>query len=107
MTDIEIEYSRIRGLFDDCDEKTLALLEGLFMEAARTRIELNKLNSLVKKTGLVIFNPKNPNQQKELPVSKALPKVRASYANTMFKLSAILGKNVTDDDPDGGLKDYE
>lgn len=107
MNEIDKEYERIHGLFDDCDKKTLALLEGLFLEAARTRIELNKLNELVKETGLVIVNPKNKKQQKELAVSKTLPKVRASYANTMFKLSAILGKTVVEDDPDGGLEAYE
>jgi hypothetical protein len=43
--------------------------------------------------------------QKELPVSRMLPKVRANYANLIFKLAAILGKNVVDEED--GLGEYE
>nr|DAI82429.1 MAG TPA: hypothetical protein [Caudoviricetes sp.] len=56
-------------------------------------------------SGLVKVDPVNPSRQKELPVSKLLPKVRASYANIIFKLAAVLGRTVDDDDL--GLDDYE
>lgn len=101
----EAEYNRIRNLFSDCDANMLALLDGLFWEAARLRVELNCLHSEVKKSGLVKVNPQNPALQKENPVSKVLPKVRANYANICFKLAKILGKK--DDDDDSGLDDYE
>lgn len=96
----EAEYNRIRNLFSDCDANMLALLDGLFWEAARLRVELNCLHSEVEKSGLVKMNP-----QKETPVSKVLPKVRANYANICFKLAKVLGKK--DDDDDSGLDDYE
>lgn len=51
------------------------------------------------------MNPQNPALQKENPVSKVLPKVRANYANICFKLAKVLGKK--DDDDDSGLDDYE
>jgi hypothetical protein len=101
----EAEYNRIRNLFSDCDANMLALLDGLFWEAARLRVELNCLHSEVKKSGLVKVNPQNPALQKENPVSKVLPKVRANYANICFKLAKIIGKK--DDDDDSGLDDYE
>ena len=50
-------------------------------------------------------NVENPALQKENPVSKVLPKVRANYANICFKLAKVLGKK--DDDDDSGLDDYE
>lgn len=103
--DIEKEYQRIKELFKDCDESQLALLDGSFWECARLRIELDKLHDIVKLSGLVKVNPSNPSQQKELPVSKMIVKIRANYLNYIAKLSNILGKNITDEDDE--LGDYE
>lgn len=101
----EAEYNRLKKLFADCDANMLALLDGMFWEAARLRVELNTLHLEVKKSGLVKMNPQNPALQKETPVSKVLPKVRANYANICFKLANVLGKK--DDDDESGLDDYE
>lgn len=101
----EAEYNRLRNLFSDCDANMLALLDGMFWEAARLRVELNVLHREVKKSGLVKVNPQNPALQRENPVSKVLLKVRANYANICFKLAKVLGKK--DDDDDSGLDDYE
>lgn len=102
---IEEEYERIKNLFDGVDENQLALLDGAIVEAARLRTELNRLHMIAAASGLVKVDPVNPSRQKELPVSKLLPKVRASYANIIFKLAAVLGRAVDDDDL--GLDDYE
>lgn len=99
------EYKRIRGLFSGVDEKQLSLLDGAIVEAARLRVELDRLHKMVEKTGLLKISPDNPQLQKELPVSRVLPKVRANYTNLIFKLAAVLGKSV--DDEDLGLDDYE
>lgn len=101
----EAEYNRLKELFADCDASMLALLDGMLWEAARLRVELNTLHLEGKKSGLVKMNPQNPALQKETPVSKVLPKVRANYANICFKLAKVLGKK--DDDDDSGLDDYE
>lgn len=103
--DIQKEYERIKELFKDCDDNQLALLEGSFWECARLRVELNNLHDIVKISGLVKVNPSNPSQQKELPVSKMIVKVRANYLNYIAKLSNILGKNITEEDDE--LADYE
>lgn len=98
------EYDRIKALFADVDEKQLQLVDGAIIEAARLRAELDRLNEIVKITGLIKIDPNNPTRQKVLPVSKELPKVRAAYTNIIFKLSRILGAGLNDEDL--GLDDY-
>lgn len=104
MTKIQKEYDRIKTLFTGVDEKQLQLVEGAIIEAARLRVELDKLNEIVKVTGLIKIAPNNPTRQKVLPVSKELPKIRASYTNIIFKLARILGAGINDEDL--GLDDY-
>jgi len=105
ILDIQQEYDRIKELFQNFDDSQLALLDGSFWECARLRIELNKLHEIVKITGLVKVNPDNPSQQKELPVSKMIVKIRANYLNYIAKLSNILGKAITEEDDE--LAEYE
>ena len=100
------EYERIKALFDGVDEKQLALVDGALWEAARLRVELNRLNEIVQETGLVKVHPDNPGMQKELPVSRLIVKARANYLNYIAKLSAILGKNAGGDDDDD-MKEFE
>jgi hypothetical protein len=99
------EYERIKALFEGVDENQLQLIDGAIWEAARLKIELNGLNEIIKQSGLVKVNPANPLQQKELPVSKMIIKVRANYLNYIAKLSAILGRNINEEDDD--LAEFE
>lgn len=103
--DPQQEYKRIKALFDGVDEKQLALVEGALWEAARLRVELDRLNEIVRQTGLVKVHPDNPGMQKELPVSRMIIKVRANYLNYIAKLSGVLGKSVDDEDDD--MKEFE
>ena len=105
MTDFKKEYKRIKALFADVDEKQLQLVDGAIIEAARIRVELDRLNEIVKQSGLIKVDPNNPSRQKALPVSRELPKVRAGYTNIIFKLARVLGASVVDEDL--GLGDYE
>ncbi len=104
MTEIEQEYDRIKALFAEVDEKQLQLVEGAILEAARLRVELDRLHEIVKVSGLIKVDAQNPTRQKVLPVSKELPKVRAGYTNIIFKLARILGASVGDEDL--GLDEY-
>lgn len=104
MTDIAAERERILGLFAGVDEKKLALVEGAIEEAARLRFDLDRLHEIAAQSGLVKYDPKNPARQKELPVSRMLPKVRAAYINYIYKLGKVLDKNVAEEDL--GLDDY-
>ena len=103
---IQKEYERLKNLFDGIDENNLSLLDGSLMECARLTVELDDLHEIVKETGLIKFNPNNMSQQKELPVSKLITKVRANYLSYVSRLSGILGKNILDDDEDE-LAGYE
>ena len=105
MTDFKKEYKRIKALFADVDEKQLQLVDGAIIEAARLRVELDRLNEIVKQSGLIKVDPNNPSRQKALTVSRELPKVRAGYTNIIFKLARVLGASVADEDL--GLGDYE
>lgn len=104
MIELQQEYDRIKALFADVDEKQLQLVDGAILEAARLRVELDRLHEIVKVTGLIKVDPTNPQRQKVLPVSKELPKVRAGYTNIIFKLARILGAGVNEEDL--GLEDY-
>ena len=105
MTEIMHEYERIKALFADVDDRQLQLVDGAIIEAARLRVELDRLHDIVKQSGLVKVDVNNPSRQKTLPVSKELPKVRAAYTNIIFKLARVLGAGVADEDL--GLDDYE
>lgn len=103
--DTKQEYERIKVLFEGADEYQTALIDGAIWEAARLRVELDRLHTVVKQAGLIKINPENPAQQKELPVSRMITKVRANYLNYIAKLAGILGKNIDSDDL--ALDDYE
>lgn len=103
--EVSKEYERIKALFDGVDEKQLMLVDGAILECARLRVELNRLNEIVKESGLVKVHPTNPSLQKELPVSKMIVKVRANYLNYIAKLSNMLGKNIDDEEDD--LEEFE
>lgn len=104
MVEIKQEYERIRALFADVDEKQLQLVDGAIIEAARLRVELDRLHEIVKQSGLIKVDPNNPARQKSLPVSRELSKVRAGYTNIIFKLARVLGAGINEEDL--GLDDY-
>lgn len=100
------EYDRIREIFKESDPELLEVMDGVIWEAARCRAELDELHEIVAKSGLILVDRKNPLRQKELPVSRQLVRVRASYLNHMTKLAKVFGQNAPEDD-DLGLDEYE
>ena len=81
------EYERIREIFKEADEKTLDLLDGVIWEASRCRAELDELHEIAAASGLIMVDRNNPQRQKELPVSRQMTRVRASYLNHMTRLA--------------------
>ena len=104
MLEIRQEYERIKKLFVDVDEKQLQLVDGAILEAARLRVELDRLHEIVNRSGLIKIDESNPTRQKTLPVAKELPKVRAGYTNIIFKLARVLGAGINEENL--GLDDY-
>ena len=104
MNEVEREYTRLKELFSEVDEKQLQLCDGAIREAARLRSELERLHKIVEISGLIKCKPDDPTIQKELPVSRMLPKIRANYTNIIFKLSRVLGASINDEDL--GLDEY-
>lgn len=106
ISKLEKEYQRIKGLFEDADEKQLKLLDGVILEAARIKVELDEQHSIVQKVGKVAIHPKDPRKQKILPIANQLTKDRASYSSYMSTLSKLLGVNIEDED-DEDMREYE
>ncbi|HAT4336762.1 TPA: zinc-binding protein [Clostridium perfringens] len=103
---IETEYKRLISLFEGLDEEQLILIDGAILEAARMKIELDELAAIVNSSGgLVKVNPENVRQQKELPSSKLITKLRPNYLSYIDKLFKLLGKDA--DDEDDEMSDYE
>lgn len=104
---VSAEYENLKKIFEESAPEQVQLLDNVFREVARIKIELEDMAVLVMKCGgRVRYNPQNPKQQEVLPVSRELEKARASYANYMFRLSRALGIN-TDDEEDEMLSEYE
>ncbi|MGU8655218.1 zinc-binding protein [Clostridium perfringens] len=103
---IEIEYKRLISLFEGLEEEQLMLIDGAILEAARMKIELDELAAIVNSSGgLVKVNPENVRQQKELPSSKLITKLRPNYLSYIDKLFKLLGKDAEDEDDE--MSDYE
>ena len=46
---VEKEYERIKKLFDGVDENQLQLVDGVILEAARCKVELDRMHEVIKK----------------------------------------------------------
>ena len=104
MTEIDKEYKRLIGLFDD--EKQRAAWDGVCKEAATLKAQLKKLNATAKKSGLVKVDPRNHSRQKELPVSKLITRTSANYLSYMSRIAHALGKPVPEDEDDSFEAEY-
>lgn len=103
---VKAEYERIKKIFEGSVPEQVELLDGIFMEAARLRAELDGNAELIRLCGgRVRYNPANPMQQKLIPAAKDYEKMRAGYSNIMFKLNRALG-GADDEDEDEELDKY-
>lgn len=100
------EYRRLKKLFDGADERQLAALDGIIIEAAKLRCQLQRLNEIADESGLIRIHPKNPTMQKELPVSRMITRVSASYKDYMRMISNALGKATQDEGDDEFESEY-
>ncbi len=97
------EYKRLIDLYKSAnvDEVKLKINDSLIRKVA----ELYAILESMKDLPTILFNPKNPNDQKETAAGKARVKYMAQYTASMQKLNKdLLGALVVDDDE---LDDFE
>lgn len=91
------EYKRLIDLYKSAnvDEVKLKINDSLIRKVA----ELYAILESMKDLPTILFNPKNPNNQKETAAGKARVKYMAQYTASMQKLNKdLLGALVVDDD---------
>ena len=106
MDEVQKEYKRLRGLFEDADEKQKAAYDGAFWEAARLKVELERLHAIADKSGLVKVDPKNPERQKPLPIAQMIVRISSNYLAYTSRIAHALGKSVPDDEDDSFEEEY-
>lgn len=102
--DILAEKERLISEFTGADDRKIAALDGLLEQAAFERVYLRHLNEKALMSGLVRFNPENPERQQSLPVSAEIARHTAALTNIMDKLMKHLGAPAEDEDDE--LSDY-
>nr|WP_315022909.1 zinc-binding protein [uncultured Aminipila sp.] len=107
MDQVAKEYEKFLELFKQAgaDELQLAICDSLITECARAKVQLDQLQDITIKTGLVKIHPDNPGMQKTLPVASELSKLRASLTNMLIKLNKILCTGIEEEDDD--LEEFE
>ena len=99
----DAEYERLVGLYKTAkaDEFKLKICDKLIRKVA----ELYAILESMKNLPTILYDAKNPNNQRETAAGKARVKYMAQYTASMQKLNKdLLGVLVVDDDE---LDDYE
>lgn len=109
-SEIKREYDLILSMFDDIvDRKKVAAIDGLILVAAEAKANLDALQRIVDRDGIVEFHPSNPSQYRLTPAARELPKFSASYSDKIDRLTRWherwSGKIEVDDDD--GLEEWE
>lgn len=107
MDKVKEEHDKLASLYKEqgADDLKLKIYDNLIVECARAKVQLDELNKIAEKTGLVKVHPEFSDMQKPLPVATEISKVRASITNIMFKLDRILCVNMEEEWDD--LGDFE
>jgi len=107
MDKIQEEHERLVGLYKEqgAEENRLLAYDSLILECARAKCQLDDLNIIAEKTGLVKVHPDYPDLQRSLPVATELTKVRASLTNMLTKLDKMLCTSISEEWDD--LEEFE
>lgn len=97
------EYKRLIGLYKSAhvDDIKLKIYDNLIRKVA----ELYAILESMKDLPTILFNPKNPADQKETAAGKARVKYMAQYTSAMQKLNKELMGALPEEDDD--LDEYE
>ena len=102
----QYEYDNLTSVFHGVEEDKRKIVDGLINDAAFLYAENKTLKQILWKSGMVIINPKNPEQQKPMPAAIQYLKNVNSYAVIIKTLNSILSKNEIDTEDDD-MKDFE
>lgn len=93
---IDIEYKRLKDLFNNVEESKSELVDNLIQQAAFMKVELDILQFQIRKYGAVQLSSKGAQRQTE--AAKYYTKFINSYSTTIKTLNSIMGKNGDDGD---------
>lgn len=93
---IDLEYNRLKSLFNNVEESKAELVDNLIQQAAFMKVELDNLQIQIKKHGAVQVS--NRGTQRQTEAGKYYTKLINSYGTVIKTLNSILGKNVNDED---------
>lgn len=93
---IEKEYNKIKDILSK-NLDSLDLIDGLILETARTKINLDELDLLAQKCPLIDINPNNPTKQKPTVLANELVKYRSSYTHLIKTLMGLTPSNENGD----------
>lgn len=96
LNNVQIEYERLRSLFNSVDPTIAELADNLLNEAAFMRVQLSNLRTQIKTHGAIQFSSKG--RQRQTEAAKYYTKLVNSYGTIIKTLNGILGKNVIDED---------
>ncbi|VEU80953.1 Uncharacterised protein [Haploplasma axanthum] len=96
MSNVNVEYLRLKSLFNSVDPTKTELVDNLINEAAFMKVQLSTLQEQIKKHGAVQISSKGNQRQTE--AAKYYTKLVNSYGTVIKTLNSIMGKNVIDDD---------
>ena len=96
LNNAQIEYERLRSLFNSVDPTIAELADNLLNEAAFMRVQLSNLRTHIQTHGAIQFSTKGAQRQTE--AAKYYTKLVNSYGTIIKTLNTIIGKNIIDDD---------
>jgi hypothetical protein len=101
----EDELKKLNELFNEVEENTKKLNEGLIKDAAFLYAENYELKQVLDQTGMVKIHPDNLSLQKTIPAAKEYRQNLNSYAVVIKTLNSVLNKGANEEDDD--MDDYE
>lgn len=93
---IDLEYKRIKVLFNNVESSKSELVDNLIHQAAFMKVELDVLQEQIKKHGAVQVS--NKGLQRQTEAAKYYTKLINSYSTIIRTLNSVMGKNTDDDD---------
>lgn len=101
------ELEKLQAIFAGVDPSKAQLVDGLLEDAAFLKAENTVLKQALKVTGMVKIHPNNPDLQKPVEAARQYLKNVNSYSVIIKTLNSILNKDISDDDDEDDLGDYE